>query len=1702
MSERLFEDFVVDHFFDNAKDNILAGHKYQFRSPNKENSLKLFRAFAKRTSGEGFIDVHGLKLIFLECAGVKIIPILHKDGDGPGYTENFVSFLRDEVSGQKGHFNNTALLIIHNSMLDTLINSSKDINGQGEIFDPERIKLSLSAYIDENDAVDAKEISKILLDYQYELIIEDKASMFGFEALHDAIRDGDIRFNEIELLDDPAILNMSGNNNQIRERLNKNRDLYDHIDQIVQHYPDQLEDHLTDFSSDFINKHFRIEEDPDSWKKVTLDEFLKEQERNRIQELVLINELSATGEIIVRAKGDTKAARRDRHIIIEVPDDRDDFDLAISFIGARVSRNEAALETPKGNLLVPAIEVSGGSKNTTITVTGKIGSSPEYFGITLNRSKSSECYKFRCMAVKKGVFNIESIKNSFLINPRKKIITLQTQETELYIGTNDSLQETTILNELDQNFKVQEHGWLNYEEIANEVERISFSVSNGTAILTFDVEGAAATDNLILPLLFNLDLGRRLFTAPTYGVLNKAKQRVYVEHKEVKVNKPLIEFLTIEADWIENEIISSYPTDIFTLRDLSKIAPDLADTYTELYKYLKERNTLPSLSGWGTDFRMLVEKLVIEYFNCINSFKLNQFLEEYQARLIHLGLARRGGEEWITPFHPLVLAYYLELTKRAATEEDESYFSLPNVTLARLNPQGLLPYVFHPEHGFSYVQASEDNCMWLQMVPQPESDYSYIRKLFREKVREFSDAFECLFPKLKGDARPTLIINSVNNYDNHGIFEGIVDHLIKFQKETFNIHVNIYDDEFDHTEFDIFSSMSNYENIKQRYGLNRGRLKDIADTIVDLLRTRVTYSKYIHSKSEHQEYAHLCFFRNNEKVEVISVDPDDRLSGICSNGLINGEASSNNNGVYITGFGTQSINTDQNLAVSLARVYGRLFKPSLKSTFEYRDNSAIALAVNERFKTQLERCYESSIWTSIIDPKVTLDFFESSKDLLLIHYSDQYTSSASYDAITVTRQTELYHKVLEKDEGGLVSEFNAFNGEWLLKLITDNEYLRKEKKGILAAYKLVNILLSNTEICWVPISAAELVRVSGNIGLRVSESEFSRYVHGFKSGPISDDVLFVGFDNNKLYLVPLEVKTGTNYDCTKAVRQASELSNYMMSILDGDGIAKSIYRGLFVRQVIMQVEKYLLYDVYPKGYFNNLLERKEWWLQGEYVVGRLQSYAKGIVVANLERSQCISTSAEMVGDILKIEVPSSFIRHTISTPLRSLLADHSGTAAAVIDKKYFLKYDSSYLESEIISQPNSIDNELPTTSGDYVNDNTTQSAKMPSNTPLVEDNGITESESLRVLVGHDVDHGIPVLWEPTNTAKFMNTNSGIIGTMGTGKTQCTKSVVTQLYRNQHCNVDGKPIGVLIFDYKSDYVDEKFLNATNAKKFKLFKLPYNPLSLFGDTPMLPVHTAAGFSETMAKAYGLGKKQQLALENVILQCYEDSGIHPENPSTWSIPAPTIEDVWQQYLESEPDEDSLYAALSKLARFKIFEDNIEGLLSLYELVDGVTVIELAGYPPQVQNLVVALTLDLFYSQMQKQGKPSVKGNFRQVTKMILVDEADNFMSQDFPSLRRILKEGREYGVGVILSTQDITHFKTKDNDYSTYILSWVVHRVSQIKNQDIKALFNKDEKQEQEYLMKTIRELEKHYSLYVDGDKRITKIKDRAFWELPSV
>ncbi|MGF1742046.1 DNA phosphorothioation-dependent restriction protein DptH [Vibrio profundum] len=1702
MSVKQFESFLVEQFLANAETHIKAGFRYQFKSPDSENSLRLYQAMVAHSTQSIDVD-NGIKLPFIERSGCKIVPVVHSEDpeEYQGFTENYVSYLRDEIASQSGFLKGCALVVIHNSLLDTLINSAEDLAQAGQIWSPTRIKEAMKGLIVQQEK--GRDVSSCLLDDQFDAILEDGATMFGFESLYKAVEDGDLRFNELGMFEDPLVAEMSGNPKQIKRRLEENRALYQELSFEAEHFGDQLQDRLKYFGEKFINENFS---ETGSWKGVEFEAFLQEKKRNAQQQLVLEEEQACEGMILIgRNRSETKAGLRDRHIILELDEGLDEFELKLVFQGVNnLEKSQFKIQPAKALNKEEVITTRNGLKNATAILKAKYLHEPLFFNLALKRENKSEVYNFRCLVVRKGEFYLEPFKNTFLVEHSKKRLTLNMEENKLLIRAEEG--PVCSLSDVKQVVDISEYAAVDFESLANEADEIDFSVKSGDNQLKFNVEGAVATDTLSLPLLLNRGRYYKLFKDDYNGELYSKKGKVGIDNSEFVVPGLRLKLLRWEEEFINRKVVAIFDEDAITLDELQTIDSSIHTGYEELFAYLEQHRSTPSLASWGDEFTLLVENLVDSYISYFAAIPTGSMLTKEQKTVLKVGLVQSEDEEYYSPFHPLILAYYLNLRKVIRT--DDSFASLPDVTFERLSPKGLLPYVYHPKHGFAYNQHVKENAFWIKSVPQEKSSLSFVRKLVKEKIDEFQTAFSQLFTA----SDKSIIVNAVNQDSANELFMGLVDYIRNNLDSSASIHINFYDDELTSNAFDRFAETANYDELKEWLELNKGKVREVADTIIDILRTRLTYSKFTNEQAEKngQAYAHLSFFRNNDKVDCSDISIDDMASGIACDGLLTGDASESKSGSYFTGFGLKGTDYQDYPHLMMAKYVGVLSKPALKPNTQYHGANAVALAVSEDFKSLLERSYDSSIWTTIIDPKVTLDFFQSNEDVVLIHYSDQYTSSSSYDAITVTAQRSLFEKVIAQGDGGQINEFNAFNGDWLLKMMTCDPTINKERKGVVGAYKFVTSLVHNSDITWVPLSVAEMIRVSGNVGLNMSDSEFSRNVQGYKKGAISDDVLLVGFKNQQMYLLPVEVKTGSTPDYKKAVKQSKELLRYLSEdLLGNDALASKLYRGLFMRQVLMQVDKYRLYKVFAEDYFESLLDNKEEWLKGDYSLAKVAGYPDGFVVSHLESASCLEPSYQMLDGILKVDLPMGLLPGLVETPLQQVLNELDIVKLCHVPEHFVL--DGSTQSEEIdteVSQDNG-DTEPRLQPLEQVNDDTEVAFPEPKPEPdEVQPDAPTPSiqqtssgSNLNVLFGHNAMTQAPLNWEPTNTAKFMNTNTGIIGTMGTGKTQFTKSVLTQLHRNRADNVDGATIGILIFDYKSDYVDDKFQQATAGKKFNLHKLPYNPLSLFGDTPMLPVHTARGFSETMGKAFNLGQKQQLRLRKLVGEAYELAGIRKADPSTWTKAAPTIADVWALFMETEPDEDSLYAALESLYELEIFEDDTSKCMSLYDLVDGITVVELAGYPSEIQSLVVALTLDLFYSQMQKKGKPEVQGDFRQITKMILVDEADTFMSQNFPSLRKILKEGREYGVGTVLSTQDITHFQTGENDYSSYVLTWVIHRVAKIRPQELKAMFGVNEKAEQEKLMETINKLEKHYSLYIDGAKKIVKMRDKAFWELIS-
>lgn len=394
----------------------------------------------------------------------------------------------------------------------------------------------------------------------------------------------------------------------------------------------------------------------------------------------------------------------------------------------------------------------------------------------------------------------------------------------------------------------------------------------------------------------------------------------------------------------------------------------------------------------------------------------------------------------------------------------------------------------------------------------------------------------------------------------------------------------------------------------------------------------------------------------------------------------------------------------------------------------------------------------------------------------------------------------------------------------------------------------------------------------------------------------------------------------------------------------------------------------------------------------------------------------------------------------------------------------------------------------------------------PAEEPAPEPQG--DPTGMDILFGHlPEEENAPLVWNPNDTSKVFHTNTGIIGTMGTGKTQFTKSLITQLYRNQKDNFHGTPLGILIFDYKGDYNTSKrdFVEATKARVLSVVKLPFNPLAIVqskNPKPMLPVHTANAFTDTISRAYRLGVKQQNSLYSCIDQAYKNQGIIASNPETWNNLAPTFDMVYDIYINDPdiPKNDSLEAAMQDLHRFSIFESNPYHTASLFDLLKGVVVIDLSGYDEKIQSLIVGITLDQFYAQMHSRGSSKTDGTYRELTRMILVDEADNFMRKNFPSLKKIMKEGREFGVGTILSTQCLDHFTNGDDDYSRYIMTWVVHNVSDLKRSDVEYIFRTTASSDDTgRLYQAIKNNDRFHSIVKIGNAEPVHVRDKAFFEL---
>jgi hypothetical protein len=349
---------------------------------------------------------------------------------------------------------------------------------------------------------------------------------------------------------------------------------------------------------------------------------------------------------------------------------------------------------------------------------------------------------------------------------------------------------------------------------------------------------------------------------------------------------------------------------------------------------------------------------------------------------------------------------------------------------------------------------------------------------------------------------------------------------------------------------------------------------------------------------------------------------------------------------------------------------------------------------------------------------------------------------------------------------------------------------------------------------------------------------------------------------------------------------------------------------------------------------------------------------------------------------------------------------------------------------------------------------------------------------------------------PGNTA-LNHLNIGIVGDLGTGKTQLVQSLLYQMRREPADN-RGKPPNILIFDYKRDYSKPEFVSATGARVVSPHRLPLNLFDTSASTTTGAVwlERSKFFIDVLDKLYsGIGPKQRQRIKQAVRSAYESA-------ASGDRTAPTLRDVFDSYVVAVGNDiDAPYAIMSDLVDGEYFVDHGNDTATFRDFLQGVVVVDLAavGQDDRTKNMLVVVFLNLFYEHMLRIKKQPFMGTNPQtrfVDTMLLVDEADNIMQYEFDVLKKVLLQGREFGVGVLLASQYLSHFRTAHENYAEPLLSWFVHKIPNLTVRDLESIgitsANID-------MVNTVKSLQCHECLYKTAGIDGRFMRGRPFYQL---
>ncbi|MBI3465952.1 MAG: ATP-binding protein [Planctomycetes bacterium] len=296
-----------------------------------------------------------------------------------------------------------------------------------------------------------------------------------------------------------------------------------------------------------------------------------------------------------------------------------------------------------------------------------------------------------------------------------------------------------------------------------------------------------------------------------------------------------------------------------------------------------------------------------------------------------------------------------------------------------------------------------------------------------------------------------------------------------------------------------------------------------------------------------------------------------------------------------------------------------------------------------------------------------------------------------------------------------------------------------------------------------------------------------------------------------------------------------------------------------------------------------------------------------------------------------------------------------------------------------------------------------------------------------VLLGTDAESNEEVFWNPDPENGSANPHVLVLGESGFGKTYTVSCLLAELAQQK--------IPAIVFDYGQGFsleaAPDEFVEWARPVEIQASRdgIDINPLQIFPSDLHGPVNVAQRVADTFGRVYSqIGVQQHSVLRQAVLEVMTDEGIVADSADSWMAELPAfgnLQNKLTSYANSPVNAQRRYAAsaashISTLFVFNTFRSNGRKLawLEMLNSRGRVFVIQLKGLEHSLERAVTEFLLWNLIGFVESLGPGPLRC-------FIVLDEAHKLSFDRGSPVEKLLREGRKFGLGLILASQQPDDF-----------------------------------------------------------------------------